>query len=122
MGHGFKDGISQPLPSENDQLVWIQPGSGNPDWAVGGTYHVVRFIRMLVEFWDRVDIHEQETMFGRGRDSGGPTGWRGRVRRAQLRGRPEGRRHPAHRPGGYFLALPGVRDAGDWLGRTLLAP
>ncbi|HEX4248918.1 MAG TPA: Dyp-type peroxidase, partial [Pseudonocardia sp.] len=69
---GFKDGISQPPPGDNNQLVWIQPGAGNPDWAVGGTYHVVRFIRMLVEFWDRVDINEQETMFGRRRDSGAP--------------------------------------------------
>ena len=69
---GFKDGISQPPPSDYDKIVWIPPDSGNPAWAVGGTYHVVRFIRMLVEFWDRVSTGEQETMFGRRRDSGAP--------------------------------------------------
>ena len=56
---GFKDGISQP----GAEVVWL------PD---GGTYQVVRFIRMLVEFWDRVSISEQERMFGRRRDSGAP--------------------------------------------------
>ncbi|HJQ44836.1 MAG TPA: iron uptake transporter deferrochelatase/peroxidase subunit [Amycolatopsis sp.] len=58
---GFKDGIANPV--EADQVVWT------PD---GGSYQVVRFIRMLVEFWDRVSINEQENMFGRKRDSGAP--------------------------------------------------
>lgn len=56
---GFKDGISQP----GEDVVW------RPD---GSAYQVVRFIRMLVEFWDRVSISEQEKMFGRRRDSGAP--------------------------------------------------
>ena len=69
---GFKDGISQPPPTEDDEILWVQPNTGEPSWAVGGSYQVTRFIRMLVEFWDRVSINEQENMFGRRRDSGAP--------------------------------------------------
>jgi deferrochelatase/peroxidase EfeB len=69
---GFKDGISQPPPNEDEEVLWVQPNSGEPTWAVGGSYQVTRFIRMLVEFWDRVSINEQQNMFGRRRDSGAP--------------------------------------------------
>ncbi|HJQ00793.1 MAG TPA: Dyp-type peroxidase [Jatrophihabitans sp.] len=67
---GYKDGIANPAESEN--LVWITKDSGQPSWAIGGTFIVVRLIRMLVEFWDRTSIGEQNAIIGRNRDNGAP--------------------------------------------------
>jgi deferrochelatase/peroxidase EfeB len=62
---GFRDGTANPAGAERDRLVWT------PD---GGTFQVVRTIRMHTEFWDRVGLLEQEGMIGRARDGGAPLG------------------------------------------------
>ncbi len=74
---GFKDGTSN-LDTDDDETmaasVWVGPDDDQSQWTTGGTYQAVRVIRMMVEFWDRTRLNEQEGLIGRHRASGAPLG------------------------------------------------
>ena len=74
---GFIDGTANLDAQAGDLMdrhVWVAAGDGEPSWATGGSYHVVRVIRMFVEFWDRTPLAEQEAIMGRHKVTGAPLG------------------------------------------------
>jgi deferrochelatase/peroxidase EfeB len=68
---GFKDGTRN-IATEDEyaQFVWVK--GGDQPWLAGGTYQVVRKIRMLMETWDTDRVGNQQRIFGRHKENGAP--------------------------------------------------
>jgi deferrochelatase/peroxidase EfeB len=74
---GFKDGtqnLSSKSEAELNDYVWV--GKEGSSWMRGGSYLVVRRIRVALEHWDRMPVSFQEQTFGRHKYSGAPLGGR----------------------------------------------
>jgi deferrochelatase/peroxidase EfeB len=72
---GFKDGVANPDTSDASQMnqaVWVPRGRPEPAWTAGGTYQVLRIIRMHLDKWDELPVEQQERVFGRRKVSGAP--------------------------------------------------
>ncbi|MER7414091.1 iron uptake transporter deferrochelatase/peroxidase subunit [Streptomyces cacaoi] len=70
---GQVDGTNNPKPDEKDfaKKVFV-PSSGSPSWMAGGSYVVLRRIRMLLDDWDGRSLAEQEKVIGRRKADGAP--------------------------------------------------
>jgi deferrochelatase/peroxidase EfeB len=70
---GFKDGTMNPSPTDPSLMeacVWS--GDEGGAWMSGGTYAVVRPIRIALEHWDKMTLGFQEQTVGRRKASGAP--------------------------------------------------
>lgn len=81
---GFKDGTQNPGlpgPAERadghisgngalDEAVWV--GGEGPAWMTGGSYMVVRRIRIALQHWDNTERDFQEQVIGRRKATGAP--------------------------------------------------
>ncbi|MER7758376.1 iron uptake transporter deferrochelatase/peroxidase subunit [Streptomyces sp. NPDC097619] len=74
---GQVDGTGNPKPSEPDfdQRIFVPaagPGPAEHAWMAGGSYAVVRRIRMLLDDWERLPLDRQEQVIGRRKADGAP--------------------------------------------------
>jgi deferrochelatase/peroxidase EfeB len=70
---GFKDGTRNLTTDADADQLWVGAGD-EPRWMVGGTYMVVRRIRLLLDVWDLTSLEGQERAVGRTKVRGTPLG------------------------------------------------
>ncbi|MFG2195637.1 iron uptake transporter deferrochelatase/peroxidase subunit [Streptomyces sp. NPDC048639] len=70
---GQIDGTRNPKPEESDfdRRIFV-PQGGEPAWMAGGSYAVVRRIRMLLDDWEKEPVGRQEQVIGRRKSNGAP--------------------------------------------------
>ncbi|OON79207.1 iron uptake transporter deferrochelatase/peroxidase subunit [Streptomyces tsukubensis] len=70
---GQIDGTDNPAPADKDfdQRIFV-PSDGDPAWMAGGSYAVVRRIRMLLDQWEKLPLKDQENVIGRRKSDGAP--------------------------------------------------
>ncbi|RII11912.1 Dye-decolorizing peroxidase precursor [Streptomyces sp. YIM 130001] len=72
---GQVDGTNNPQESDDDfreRLFATGEGARRPAWMAGGSYAVVRRIRMLLDDWDGLSSGAQEQVIGRRKKDGAP--------------------------------------------------
>ncbi|MBY8886799.1 deferrochelatase/peroxidase EfeB [Streptomyces sp. PTM05] len=71
---GQIDGTNNPKPTDKAfaAQVFASGGAGADAWMDGGSYAVVRRIRMLLDSWDQLPTQRQEEVIGRHKASGAP--------------------------------------------------
>lgn len=67
---GQRDGTNNPQPSDADFAQHVF--ATGPAWMNGGSYAVVRRIRMLLDDWEGQPLDAQERVIGRRKDDGAP--------------------------------------------------
>ncbi len=69
---GQVDGTANLAVDDERFAATVWSGDTQPDWLRGGSYVVVRRIRMLLDEWNALPVDEQEAVIGRFKDSGAP--------------------------------------------------
>ncbi|MEU9855073.1 iron uptake transporter deferrochelatase/peroxidase subunit [Streptomyces sp. NPDC047974] len=72
---GQVDGTNNPKTTDPDfdRRIFVPAGAtGAQDWMAGGSYAVVRRIRMLLDDWERLAREKQEQVIGRRKADGAP--------------------------------------------------
>ncbi|WUS98071.1 iron uptake transporter deferrochelatase/peroxidase subunit [Streptomyces sp. NBC_00708] len=72
---GQIDGTGNPKPTDGDfdKRVFVPGGQDAAyDWLAGGSYAVVRRIRMLLDDWEKLPVERQERVIGRRKADGAP--------------------------------------------------